>query len=168
MGHDHALVGKRAPVCDVEFAGLRIIETLDLFRKHVHHEGIEVESLGKESKGLGAALVGVAFLGIFLFIHLLDDVSANFLARTQGFFERCNQFQASDLAHLAEDFVGGSKEIGIRARLGIHGRRSDSRFLCLEGDTCKEERKRQKERAQPENSAFQASGHVVFRIADSL
>src|SRR2546430_13349893 len=58
MGHDHALVGKRTPVRDVKFAGRRIVEPFDLFREHIDHERIEVESLGKESKGFGAALVG--------------------------------------------------------------------------------------------------------------
>ncbi len=86
MGHHHALVGKRAPVCDVEFAHLGIVEPLNLLREHVHHESIEVESFGKQAKGFGAALVGVAFSGILLFVHLLDDVSADFVARTQRFF----------------------------------------------------------------------------------
>ena len=86
MGHHHALVGQRAPICDVEFARLGIVKPLNLLGEHVHHEGIQVESLGKQAKGFGAALVGVAFSGILLFVHLLDDVSADFLARTQRFF----------------------------------------------------------------------------------
>ncbi|PYU83058.1 MAG: hypothetical protein DMG51_12895 [Acidobacteria bacterium] len=82
MRHDHALVRRRAPVGDVKLAGLRIIKPFDLFREHVDHERIEVESLGKEAKGFGAALVGVAFGGILVFVHLFDDVGADFLART--------------------------------------------------------------------------------------
>src|SRR2546430_6520300 len=37
---------------DVKLAGLRIIKPFDLFREHVDHERIEVESLGKEAKGI--------------------------------------------------------------------------------------------------------------------
>ena len=85
MGHDHALVGKRAPVRDIKFPGLGIVETFDLFREHVHHEGIKVKALGKQAKGFRAALIGVAFSGILFFVHLLDDVRADFLPGTQGF-----------------------------------------------------------------------------------
>src|SRR5260370_33516640 len=46
---------------DVKFAGLRIVKPFDLFREHVHHEGIEVESFGKEPESFGAALAGVTF-----------------------------------------------------------------------------------------------------------
>ena len=139
MGHDHALVGKRAPVRDVKFAGRRIVEPFDLFREHVDHKRIEVESLGKEPKGFNAALVGVAFGGIFVLVHLLDNVGADFFARTQGFFQRSEQFQTGDLAHLAEDFVGGCNKLGVRRGLGIRGRRSGGSFLCADNCTTKEE-----------------------------
>ncbi len=138
MGHDHALVGKRAPVRDVKFSGLRIVEPFDLFGEHVHHEIVEVESFGKKAKGFGAALVGIAFGGILFFVHLLDDIGADFFARTERFFERRNQFQARDLAHLAENFVGSSNEVGIRGGPGIRGRRSDGSFLGADGDGAKE------------------------------
>jgi len=167
MRHHHPLVGKRAPVSNIEFMRRRIVKPLDLFREHIDHERIEVESLREEAKGFGAALVGVAFGGILVFVHLLDDVGADFLARTQGSLQRCAQFQPSDLAHLAEDFIGGSNELGIRGRLGMRGRWSDGRFLCLDGDITKEKREAQKKSAQPEKSAFQARGHIVFRIAES-
>src|SRR6266487_971275 len=65
VGHDHALVRKRAPVRDIEFTSLRIVEPFDLFGEHVHHEGIEVESFGNEAKSLSAARVGIAFHRIF-------------------------------------------------------------------------------------------------------
>jgi len=139
MGHDHTLVGKRAPVRNVKFAGRRIVEPFDLFREHIDHERIEVESLGKESKGFGAALVGVAFGGIFVFVHLLDNVGADFFARTQRFFQRREQFQAGDLAHLAEDFISGGNKFGVRGGLGIHGRGNDGSFLRVDHCTTKEE-----------------------------
>ena len=166
MSHHHALVGQRAPVCDVEFARLGIVEPLNLLREHVHHEGIEIESLGKQAKGFRAALVGVAFGGVLFFVHLLDDVSANFLARTQRFFQRRDQFEAGDLAHLAENFVGGRDEIGIRGGLGIRRGWSDGRFLCVGGAT-EEKGKAQKESGQPEIYVFPVKDHIVFRIAES-
>ena len=166
MRHDHALVAQRAPVRDVKLAGLGIVKPLDLLGEHIDHEGIQVEALGEKSKGFRAALVGVAFGGILFFVHLRDDVGPDFLPRTQRFFQRGNEFQAGDLAHLAKDFIGSGNEVGIRCRLGIGRGRSDGRFLRRDGDT-KQQGKTQEKSAQPETSVFLVRGHIIFRIAES-
>ncbi|PYT88291.1 MAG: hypothetical protein DMG36_24400 [Acidobacteria bacterium] len=122
VGHDHALVGNGAPVRDVEFLGLGIVQTLDLLREHVHHERIKIEPLGEQPESFRGARVSVAFGGILLLVHLLDHVSANLLARPQRFLQRGEQLQTGDLAHLLQHFVGGSDELSIVGGLGIRTR----------------------------------------------
>ncbi|PYU74910.1 MAG: hypothetical protein DMG52_10090 [Acidobacteria bacterium] len=71
------------------------------------------------------------------------------------------------MAHLAENFIGSSDEVGVGDRFGNRGRRSDSRFLCLYGDTTEEKDQAQIESAQPETGEFHVGGHMLCRIADS-
>ena len=81
--HDHALLVRRTPVRDVELLGLGVVKPFNLFGKHVYHERIKVESLGEQTERFGSACVGIALGGIFFFVHLLDNIGANSLARPQ-------------------------------------------------------------------------------------
>ncbi|PYT60348.1 MAG: hypothetical protein DMG35_11325 [Acidobacteria bacterium] len=139
MGHDHALIAKRAPVCDVKFLCLGVVQTLDLLREHVHHKSIKVESFGKQAESFGRARVSIPLGGILFFVHLLDDVGANLLARAQRFLQRSEQLQTGDLAHLAEHFVGGGDELGIVEGLGIRARSRHGSFLRR--GSCRTEKK---------------------------
>jgi hypothetical protein len=149
MGHHHALIVEGAPVRNVELLSFGIVEPLNLLGEHIDHKSIEIESFGKQAEGFRAALVRIALGGIFLFVHLLDDVSADFLARAQRFFQRRHQFQPGDLAHLPEHFIGSCNEIGIRGSLGISGRRRHSRCLRAPRDATKQQGKAQENGAQP-------------------
>jgi len=51
---------------------------------------------------------------------------------------------------LAEDFVGGSNELGVRGGFGIRGRRGDGSLLGMNGGTTKEEGEAQEKSAQLE------------------
>ena len=113
VGHNHALIGEGAPVGDVEFLGFGIVESLDLLGQNFHHERIEVEVLRQEAESFRAAFVSVALRRVFFFVHLTNEVGTNFFAGTQRFLQGAEKGEACDLAHLAEDFIGGRGEIGV-------------------------------------------------------
>ena len=166
VSHDHALIAGGTPVRDIEFLRLGIVQPFDLLREHVHHKGVEVEPLRQQAKCFGGARIGIALSRILFFAHLLDDIRTNLFARPQGFFQRREQLQSGDFAHLLEHFIRSGKELGIISGFGIRSRGCRSAILRARGRTEQTDGKKKTKNGESTLYPFCDGNHVQSRITE--